>query len=367
MRGSSLSGILWDFLVREWLLTGAAAGLVLSSLYLHTLPAYSWKDLRPVALLAVLFVVIKGLERSRLLDAVALRMERGSFLAPRLVALAFVLSAFLTIDATLVTLLPLVLRMRVRRRIPLTILVALTAHLGAALTPFGTPQNLFIFAWYQVEVLEFLRVMAPFSFGLFGLFFALSFFLHASAIEGEERRGPAVAVWEATLYGVFFLLAVGAVLGFVPLWAAALVILFAFLLDVPSLKIDYPLLLTFVVFIGLTGNIRQIIDGSLSGIGHTYLLSAGMSQFISNVPATLILERFTEHWRSLLWGVNAGSFGTPVAALANLITYRLYLAYGEAENAGRFLLWFTIAGFATLLIATGMHEYFFDFIHYYVE
>jgi Na+/H+ antiporter NhaD/arsenite permease-like protein len=273
---------------------------------------------------------------------------------------------FLTIDVALVTLLPLLLGMRIEGKVPLAILVALTAHAGAALTPFGTPQNLFIYSWYDTQTLEFLRVMAPFAFGLTALYLPLSFFIRTE-MTTEEAQLPCIRKGYAFVYGLFFLLGVGAVLGWVPLVLAGLVLFFAYVADLRALKVDYALLATFVIFVGLTGNIRAIIDGSLANIGHTYYLSALMSQFISNVPTTLILERFTDHWRSLLWGVNAGGYGTLVAALANLITYRLYLTYGEEKERKRFTLWFLAGGFLSLLAATGLHYLFFDYIHYYPE
>ncbi|WP_457595754.1 SLC13 family permease [Hydrogenimonas sp.] len=359
---------LWRFFVREWLLVGALSGLVLTSLYLGRLPRYDWPHLRPVFLLWILFVVIKGLENSRLLCRVARKMERGRRLGPKMVMLSFFLSMFLTIDVSLVTLLPILMGMRIRHKVPLTVLVALTAHAGAALTPFGTPQNLFIFSYYHVHVAEFLRVMAPFAGGLVLAYLVTAFFLGETEAP-EAPRAPAkpLARTMAGWYLLFFLLAVGAVLGVVPLVVASLVLFFAFAFDELSLKVDYALLATFVVFVGLTGNIRALIDGSIAQISHTYYLAAGLSQFISNVPATLILERFTDHWRSLLWGVNAGGYGTLVAALANLIAYRLAAAGLSQAALKRFTTLFLAGGFLSLLLATGLHYLFFDYIHFYVE
>jgi Na+/H+ antiporter NhaD/arsenite permease-like protein len=210
--------------------------------------------------------------------------------------------------------------------------------------------------------------MTPFAFGLFLLYLLASLPLAAESIREASAPAPrSLRRVPAFVYGLFFLLGVGAVLGLVPLAAAAIVLLYAYTVDPDSLRVDYALLATFVVFVGLTGNIRSIIDGSLSQISHTYYLAAGLSQLISNVPTALILERFTEHWRSLLWGTNAGGYGTLVAALANLITYKLFVSYGDPKDLKRFTLWFLAGGFLSLLAATGLHWIFFDFIHYYPE
>jgi len=356
-----------DFIVREWLLVGALAALVITSFYLQHIPHYDWPKLRPVFLLWVLFVVIKGLENSRMLGHIAQRMESGTYLAPRMVTLSFVLSMFLTIDVSLVTLLPLLLGMRISHKVPLAILVALAAHAGAALMPFGTPQNLFIYSWYDVDPLEFVRVMTPFAFGLFFLYLGATFWVRAESTPVESDELKPMQKRYAAVYFLFFLLGVGAVLGVVPLFFAALVLFFAYVADQRSLRVDYALLFTFVAFVGLTDNIRAIIDGSIAQISHTYYLAAGMSQFISNVPTALILERFTDHWRSLLWGTNAGGYGTLIAALANLITYKLFATYGETKELRRFTYWFLAGGFLSLLAATGLHYLFFDFIHYYPE
>ena len=54
-----------------------------------------------------------------------------------------------------------------------------------------------------------------------------------------------------------------------------------------------------------------------------YLTSAGLSQFISNVPATILLSSYSGDWKSLAWGVDMGGFGLGVGSLANLIALRL--------------------------------------------
>ncbi len=358
-----MGACLRDLFLRERLLFASGTALLVTSIYLGHLPIYSVREITPIFLLFALFVVIRGVERSRVPLMLARRMEQGGYLAAKLVLLTFALSMAVTIDVTLVTMLPLVLYMRTPRRMDLAILVALTAHVGAALTPFGTPQNLFIYRWYEVELLEFLRVMMPFAGGLLLFLLTLSFFVRT---EPPKQKGSIKIDFKtAAVYTLLFAVVAAAVVGLLPTAAAIVAVVYALLFDRGALRVDYSLLLTFLLFIGLTGNIREIVDGALAHRSHTFLLAALMSQFVSNVPTALMLERFTDHWRALLWGVNVGGFGTLVAAMANLIAYRLFLTYGGRKEAQVFLFRFIAAGYVMFLAGTALHYLFFDYIHRY--
>ena len=81
----------------------------------------------------------------------------------------------------------------------------------------------------------------------------------------------------------------------------------------------------------------------------TMLISALTCQIISNVPAAILLSRFTQDARALLVGVNVGGAGTLVASLASLITFREYTR--RVPNGGKsFLLLFSGISFAFLAI-----------------
>ena len=81
----------------------------------------------------------------------------------------------------------------------------------------------------------------------------------------------------------------------------------------------------------------------------TMLISALTCQIISNVPAAILLSRFTQDARGLLVGVNVGGAGTLVASLASLITFREYTRRCP-EQTGRFLGLFTLISFSFLAI-----------------
>ena len=352
LRSLSRSGL--ALLAREWLFFTAVTGLILTSLWRGDLPTMRWQQLEPIWLLWGLFVSIRGIERSHALCRVGRFMEGLPAPGIGLVLLGFILGMFLTIDVALVTLVPIVFAMGLRGRIRILLLASFAAHAGAALLPFGTPQNLFIYYHFQPGLAEFVRAIAPLSFALLGLFL-LAGILSGVRIEAPSRREEPKDLIRvpAMLYLLFFLLVAGAVLGLLPSGIVLLPLLYAWLFDPKSLKVDYFLLLTFVVFLALAANVREMVAPWLHRGEDIFLLGAALSQVISNVPATLLLEPITTHWRSLLWGTNVGGFGTPVAALANLILIRLYRSHtGTTEG---FIKPFWLANIPVLLFGAALY------------
>ncbi len=345
------------FFLDEWLLSLSLAGIVALSLYLGQLPHYHARQIIPIFLLWVLFIAIKGIEESGYLLAAARQLGQKRLLAPRLVVLTFLLSLFLTIDVTLVTLLPLLLPMRIKEKNSLILLIAFTAHAGAALTPFGTPQNLFIFSFYHVAATDFIRAIAPFSLGLFVLFLALSFSVPVTPDTSVlSQKYPKTDRQLGILYLLLLFVGILAVLRICPWYAGWIVPLSALLWAPKTLKVDYALLLTFLIFLGLANEAQTLLSQTLAHPVHIFMLSSILSQFISNVPTTLLLHQFTPEWEALLWGTNVGGYGTLVAALANLITYRIYAAHESRETSALFLTQMVFWGF--IVYGAGILLYF---------
>ncbi|WP_270739527.1 hypothetical protein [Massilioclostridium coli] len=86
------------------------------------------------------------------------------------------------------------------------------------------------------------------------------------------------------------------------------------------------MLFTFIGFFIFVGNIGRIsiIHHFLETVlqGNEVLVSVGISQFISNVPAALLLAGFTNSWNLLLIGTNIGGLGTLIASMASLISFK---------------------------------------------
>ena len=77
------------------------------------------------------------------------------------------------------------------------------------------------------------------------------------------------------------------------------------------------------------------------------LTSLVASQVISNVPAAVLLSGFTQNWHSLLIGVDLGGLGTPIASLASLIAFKLYMHTAGAKGSA-FLREFAVANAVAL-------------------
>jgi len=352
----SSGSALLALLTREWLFFIAALGLIATTAAVGHLPKVAEGEFTPILLLWGLFVTLKGIENSRALCHAGCRLERLPAPGASLVFLAFLLGMFLTIDVALVTLVPLFFTMRLSRRNLLILLASFAAHVGAALFPFGTPQNLFIYFHYQPGLFPFMQAIAPFVLGMVILLIVTGAFSGIRRLSPDSRhpRQPLQPI-HTFLYLVFFLLLVLAVTGVLPWGIVLLPLLYAWLFDIESLRIDYFLLLTFVLFLGLAANLRELIAPWVHQPHHLFLLASGMSQFVSNVPTTLLLQPITPHWQALLWGTNVGGFGTPIAALANLILLRLYHQYHGAIDRPFWLLF--VAG-NLLMLGAGIGLYF---------
>jgi hypothetical protein len=173
-----------------------------------------------------------------------------------------------------------------------------------------------------------------FPFVLFGgiLLLLVCFFIPRYPISQETTTVPVIRKKQVIAYGAMFLLAVAAVLRLIPYQAATVIILAATaILDRRTLyQVDYFLLLTFVAIFIFVGNLARIdwVFQTVSDLMRkdTMVTAALLSQFISNVPAAVMLSGFTENAPRLLTGANVGGMGTLIASMASVISYKLFAA-----------------------------------------
>ena len=277
-----------------------------------------------------------------------------------LVLIPYVCSMFITNDVALITFVPLAIGVLegIGRRdlmVPVIVLQTAAANLGSVITPFGNPQNLYLFSRYDLTMQDFIHVLLPMV--VVGTVMLVAITLMTS--RGSERvavsgRGsisnrPALAV-----ACILFILCIATVMRIVPFWITLSIVVVCSLMAMPKALagVDYGLLLTFIFLFLFTGNIASnptiadLLEGLMAWDPLT--ASALASQFISNVPAAVLLSGFTEDWAGLLAGVDIGGFGTPIASMASLISLKLYMGTDGADM-GRFMAFF--AGTNILMLA----------------
>jgi len=346
--------LLLNYLMQQWLLIAAAAGVVVTSLFLHRMPKLDRNDLEVLWILGVLFIAVAGLERSGITRNLAQRMEQGRMVPLKLVSITFFLSMLVTNDVALLAVVPMTLMLNNDRKALLVILEALAANAGSALTPFGNPQNLFIYWHYKLSFTAFVLEIAPFSALFLLLLLLAALFVRP---DGNTVADPDLLPVDVRVYvhAVLLVLAILCMLGLLPLLTTLVIPIYALIFDRRSLKVDFSLLLTFVCFFGLTDNLQTILSVRLEHPDHVFLLTACASQLISNVPATLLVSGFTDDWEALLWGANVGGFGSLMGSLANLIAYRLYVNHSATADKLEFTVGFVVFGVVAFLIGSGLY------------
>jgi Na+/H+ antiporter NhaD/arsenite permease-like protein len=328
-------------------------------------------DWQTVGALAGLLAITQGVERSGMLQATAARLlSRTSELRNLvflLAASAAVLSALVTNDVSLFLLVPLTRVLATQAHLPLARLVvieALAVNAGSALTPIGNPQNLFLWHRSGESFVGFMAMMAPtVAVMLFWLFAAIRFLVPRAPITLKPSTEAAAS--EPRLLALSGVLFVGFVIALDQRWLlAGLAGVFgAFLLLRPRvlLGVDWALLaIIALMFVDL----RQLAElpavtallGQLPiGEGwRAYLAAIVTSQFISNVPATILLEGFVHDLPALASGVSVGGFGCVLGSLANLIALRLAKVPNGLREFHRISIPFLLAcGASALLLRLG--------------
>jgi len=266
----------------------------------------------------------------------------------------------ITNDVALLTFVPLTIGLfsldRGDRLIFMIVMETVAANLGSLVTPIGNPQNLYLFSAYHLDAGSFFRITLPLGGICLLLITPITLFaMHNGRIHVAFGGKVSVNKRDSLKYLVLFVLCLLTVLRILNCWICLAAVLVVLLLTDRKIfgKVDYVLLLTFLCFFLFVGNIAQIpvIRESLSKIitGREMVVSALLSQGISNVPAAVMLSSFTGNVKALLLGTNIGGLGTPVASLASLISFKLYCGSANSRK-GRYLAVFSVINFALLAV-----------------
>lgn len=280
-----------------------------------------------------------------------------------IVIITFVGSMLIANDMALLTFLPLgyfVLKSSGQQKYMIFtfIMQNIGANLGGMLTPFGNPQNLYLYNKFGIPTGEFMKIMAiPFVSAIALILICCFIFVKKEKITVQKDDEAHLPLWRTALYLALFAFSIAIVFRSIPYYCGLVVIPAVLLIaDRSALQhVDYGLLMTFVCFFIFSGNMSRIeaVNHIISALlaKNTLLVSIASCQFISNVPSAILLSEFTENYRALLYGVNIGGAGTIIASLASLITFRQYCA-AEPGGAKKYLLHFSAFNFAFLIIMT---------------
>ena len=279
-----------------------------------------------------------------------------------LVYITFIGSMFLANDMALLTFLPLGYISlsstgKEKYMAPIFILQNIAANLGGMLTPFGNPQNLYIYTKFNIPTMEFMGIMLlPFVLSI-ALFTIACLFIPKESLVLENNDEEKIAPKKTIFYLVLFALTILMVFRVIPYYICLPIIFIAIMISDKKalLSVDYPLLLTFACFFLLAGNVSRIdvVNTFFSSLleKNTLLTSILSCQVISNVPSAILLSEFTTNYRELLLGVNIGGVGTLISSLASLITFREYTSHVKGKTASYIGL-FSALNFGFLIILT---------------
>lgn len=346
-----------EFLKKECVLVIAVTLAILSSFI--SIPKMSYIDFNVLILLFNLMVVVAAFKELKVLDSIAIGLLKKcntyTSISLALVFITFISSMIVTNDVALITFVPLsivIVRKANINVLKIVIFQTLAANLGSSFTPMGNPQNLFIYSFYNLSPIDFFKITLPIVI-LAVLFLVLLVFkdkkmnlsLDLEDVKIDNKR-------DVYLFGGLFLIILLSVFHVIDYKVTFLITIVMVLILNKKLfsQVDYSLLITFIGFFIFVGNIstmdvvKNFMEGILNSPKSTFLASVLSSQVISNVPATMLLSGFTDHFKELLLGVNIGGMGTLIASLASVISYKIYTSEFGNDNYMKSFTFYNILG-----------------------
>ncbi len=299
-----------------------------------------------------------------LADVIVRRFKNMRNITLALVFVTFFGSMIMANDMALVTFLPLgyfVLESCGNKKLTAFVFIMqdIAANLGGMLTPFGNPQNLYLYSYYSIPTGEFFSIMAlPFA-AAFVMIFVICMFVKPEPASVQFKAHARPPMWRVCVYAALFALSLLIVFRVFPYyWGLLAVAVGLLILDFRALlRVDYALLLTFCAFFIFSGNLARIpaVSEGLGGLVELDPLAVGTlsCQFISNVPSAVLLSKFTQNYPALLIAVNAGGLGTPIASLASLITLNTFRRFNPGQT-GKYLVKFLLYNFGFLAVLIGV-------------
>ena len=350
-------------------LLAAVIGFIITPPTLELIGGIDWRTL---GTLLMMLTVLEGFKKENVLYPVVRlgsKLGRMTSLTLFLVFGVFFSSMFVTNDVSLLIFVPLTITLfrsagKEKYILPVISMENIAAIRGSLLMPFGSPQNLFLYGKAEVSLGRFMLHMSPLCLMSAVLLVIFIFFLYRkdpreSAVP-EEGSGKECENWRLTprrgAYLALFAVVLTVIVTRTSLWpyALAVVLIGAAIADIKLfLRVDYVLLFTFLCFFLFSSSIANnpAVAAFLkeSVAGREYWWSIGLSQIISNVPATIVLYPFTQNFAGLIYGADTAGLCSLIGSLASVINYRIYVREYPG-NGRKFIKTFTLVSWAFFAI-----------------
>ncbi|MEE3449958.1 MAG: SLC13 family permease [Acutalibacteraceae bacterium] len=324
-------------------------------------------DWHTLAALFMMLTVLEGFKKENIFQPLlkaAGKITTMAGLSCFLVFSVFFTSMFVTNDVSLIIFVPLTIILfktadKEKYILPVITMENIAAVRGSLLTPFGSPQNLFIFSQSGVSALRFIRYMFPIWIISGVLLVVFVLFLYRKDLREKAVISPDAFDDGKThnkllriIYIVLFLIVIITIVSRTGFWwvSAAVIAVTVLIADRKTLaKTDYVLLFTFLCFFVFSSSIasNESISNALSDAvaGREYIWGILLSQAISNVPASIVLYGFAENRGALIYGLDTAGLCSLIGSLASVINYRIYVRE-YPENGKKFIKVFTLISLA---------------------
>lgn len=331
-------------------------------------------DWKTLATLFMLLSVLEGFKSENIFSPLlkkCAKLKKIRSLTTFFVYGVFFLSMFVTNDVSLIIFVPLTILLfkagkKEKYILPILTFENIAAIRGSLLTPFGSPQNLYIFSQSGISAPRFMLIMLPLWIASFFLLYVFILILFHKD-ENEEivfEKDEITPSWQANgkfkriLYIFLFVLIIATIVSRTKFWPFVTLFVTLLLLIFDRkilLKTDYVLLLTFLCFFVFSSSIcrNPSVSAFLSRTvkNHEYIWSILLSQVISNVPASIVLWPFigseTANLKALLYGLDSAGLCSLIGSLASVINLRLYSReFSGSKNAWNFIKIFTLISMA---------------------
>lgn len=330
---------------------------------------------RTLATLFMLLSVLEGFKSENIFAPLIKRTKNLSTMKNLTIFFVFCVffsSMFVTNDVSLIIFVPLTIILfreggKEKYILPVLTFENIAAIRGSLLMPFGSPQNLFLYAKSGISTPDFIKMMLPlWIFSAFLLLIFISLLYKKNSKEKIEITEVPQNDIDRSLnhkrrimYQILFVIVVASIVTRTQYYPLVLALVFVTLLIGDRkilIKTDYVLLLTFLCFFTFSSSIcrhpaiSQFLKESVAG--HEYIWSILLSQVISNVPASIVLYPFSTDLRALLYGLDSAGLCSLIGSLASVINLRLYSREypGKSITFIKTFTWISLAFFAVVVL-----------------